>query len=347
MQEIVVRRAERSDLVMWQEFVDRTPAAGCMHHAAWYDVLRDVFCVEPHFLIAIDQNANVHGILSLYQSDSFLTGRHISSLEEGILATSAKATEALLEAALELRDRTGAKYLQIRGPATSDSTSTMIRTIHTIIDTNQSEDVLWAAVKKKTRWAIKQNFKAPIAVQHDPNLENLEDFYRVYAEHMRSLGTPVMGFDVFDSIRNRLGLRKIRLYIVRYREQVIGGMLCILNTNRWTDQFAVVRRSQETEFANYFLYWHAIRDASVCKVPLFDLGRCTPNSNIHLFKRKWGGVDIEMPYNFYFAARHAIGSLRLEELKLKKGVAQRIWSHLPLSFCNRIGPLLRKQLPFI
>jgi GNAT acetyltransferase-like protein len=346
-QQIVVRRAERSDLAMWQDFVDRSPDAGCMHHAAWYEILREAFWVEPHFLIATDNDAKVHGILALYQSDSFLTGRHISSLEEGILAADPNTTHALLTAALELRDRIGAKYLQIRGSAVAESASKMIRTVHTILHTNHPEDVLWAAVRKKTRWAIKQNVKRPIAVEHDPSLRDLENFYRVYAEHMHALGTPVPGFEMFDSIRKRLGTGRLRLYIVRCRERIVGGMLCILNTNRWTDQYAIVRPSKETEFANYLLYWHAIRDAAACKVPLLDLGRCTPNGNVHLFKRKWGGVDIDVPYYFYSVKPHGTDNFRLEDLKVQKGIAQRIWSRLPLGFCNRIGPLLRKQLPFI
>jgi serine/alanine adding enzyme len=346
-QEIFVRRAERSDLAKWQDFVDRAPDAGCMHHAAWYDVLRDAFWVEPHFLIATDRHAEVRGILALYRSDSLLTGRHISSLEEGILASHPEAGSALLAAALELRDRVGARYLQIRGPAIADSTSTIIRTVHTVIPTNQPQEVLWAAVKKKTRWAIKQNSKQPISVEHDPCLYEFENFYHVYAEHMRALGTPVVGFEMFDSIRTRLGIDRLRLYIVRYRERIVGGMLCILNSTRWTDQYAIVRLSKETEFANYLLYWHVIRDAASCKIPLLDLGRCTPNSNVHLFKRKWGGIDVDMPYYFYPTKSPRIKKLGFEGLKNRKGVRQRIWAHLPLAFCNRIGPLLRKQLPFI
>jgi FemAB-related protein (PEP-CTERM system-associated) len=343
----VVRRVAVKDLALWQDYVDRTPEAGCMHHAAWYEVLRDAFSVEPYFFLATDERSQVHGILPLYQSDSWITGRHIASLEEGVLSSCPQARRALLSAALELRERVGAKYLQIRGGTCNELATKVVPAVHTVIPTGRSREVLWRSIKKKTRWAIRQTLKQPITVVRDPDLAELDSFYKVYAEHMRELGTPVVGFDMFESIRARLGKDRLRLYVVKYRENVVGGMLCIVNSARWTDQYAMVRPSKQTEFANYLLYWHVICDANSCQVPQFDLGRCTPGSNVHLFKRKWGGIDIDVSYHFFATNASSITNPGLEGLKRRKGVAQRIWPHLPLFLCNRVGPLLRKRLPFI
>ena len=125
-------------------------------------------------------------------------------------------------------------------------------------------------------------------------------------------------------------------------------MLCIINADRWTDYYAVVLLSDDkTEFANYLLYWHVIRDASNCGAPLLDLGRSTPDSNVHLFKRKWGGIDVPVFYHFYPAPSATMRDPGLQKLKEGTGSAQRIWSRLPLVLCNQLGPLIRKQLPFI
>jgi hypothetical protein len=345
--EFVIRRVGQNDLSLWQEFVDRSPEAGCMHHAGWYNILKDAFAVEPFFFMALDGDATVQGILALYRSGSLFTGRHISSLEGGMLASSPQAAYALYSAARDLRDDIHARYLQIRGRAFDDGIFRVIPTVHTVIPTCRPAHLLWAAVKKKTRWAVRQNSKLPISVEHDPSLNELESFYRLYAERMHALGTPIIGFAMFDSMRSRLGSRRLRLYIVKHNGSPIGGMLCIVNNQRWTDQFAIVRPSDEAEFANYLLYWHVIRDASTCNVPALDLGRSTPNSNVHLFKRKWGGIDIEIPYYFYANDPKGLKHLRLETMKRTHGLAQIIWSRLPLPVCNRIGPLLRRQLPFI
>ncbi len=222
-----------------------------------------------------------------------------------------------------------------------------IPTVRTFILTNQPKDVLWAAVKKKTRWAIRQAEKQSITIEHDSTLGALGDFYLVYASHMRHLGTPVVGRDSFEAMRTHLGHARLRLYLVKYLNRLIGGMLCIINNAHWTDYYAAVRLSPELEFANYLLYWYVIRDASSLGIERLDLGRSAPNSGVHLFKRKWGGIDVEVPYRFYIAPDAHPHDLGLQQMKQTKGLAQRVWPHLPLAVCNRLGPLLRKQLPFI
>jgi FemAB-related protein (PEP-CTERM system-associated) len=344
---IAVRLAQENDLPKWQAFIDQTPGAGCMHHAGWYSILRDAYWVKPYFLIAEEAGGRVVGVMPAYHSRSPLTGSHLSSLEDGVLAVDAAVTAALLAKARSLRDEIGARYLQVRGGMVDGPGAKSFPTVHTFIGTCQPVDALWSAIKKKTRWAIRQAEKVNISIEHNADLAGLEAFYRIYAEHMRDLGTPVMGIDAFRAMRSHLGCRRLRLYLVRERQRLIGGMLCILNTGLWTDYLAILRPSDETDFANYLLYWHVIRDAAACGAPALDLGRSTPDSNVHLFKRKWGGRDVEVTYHFYPTANAQSRNVGLEQLKRGKGLQQRLWSHLPLAVCNRLGPLLRKQLPFI
>jgi serine/alanine adding enzyme len=342
-----VRIASESDLPAWQDFVDRAPGASCMHHVGWLSVLKSAYWVTPYFLIATSAAGDVQGILPLYHSRSPLTGPYVSSLEDGALANDADTVHALMSEARAVRDRTRAGYLQIRGGPIDEPAPLTQPTVRTFITTSQPAESLWSAVKKKDRWAVRQAEKQPIRVEHDPGQRGLEDFYRTYAEHMHELGTPVMGLDAFRAMRTYLGTERLRLYLVKHGERLLGGMLCIVQADRWTDYYAIVRPSDDTKFANYLLYWFVIRDASARGVSRLDLGRSTPDSNVHLFKRKWGGTDVEVPYHFYPARNAPLRDVGLQQLKRGKGLPQRIWSRLPLALCNRLGPLLRKQLPFI
>ncbi len=344
---IVIRTAEEADLADWQLFVDRAPHAGCMHHSGWHAVLREAYWVKPYFLVAEQAPGQIVGLLPLYHSRSPLTGSHLSSLEDGVLAIDERVATALLAHARSLRDQIGAKYLQVRGGPANEPGARSFPTVHTVINTCRPADMLWSAIGKKTRWAIRQAEKTNVRIDPDAELEGLEVFHGVYAEHMRGLGTPVMGIDALRAMRAHLGLARLRLYVVHEGQRLIGGMLCILNKERWTSYLAIMRPSNETDFANYLLHWHVILDAAASGVPVLDLGRSTPDSNVHLFKRKWGGRDVEAAYHFYPAAGFGPVKARLEELKRGKRLPQRIWSHLPPAVCNRLGPLLRKQLPFI
>lgn len=339
--------ATSADLDKWQEFVDRSPGAGCMHHAGWFNVLGDVYWVTACFLMATDEDGTLQGILPAYFSRSPLTGRHISSLEGGVLATSDEATAMLLTEALALRDRTRSRYLQIRGGAVHRPGDFVQPAVHTVIRTSVPVEQLWAVINKKTRWGVRQAQAQDLHVEHDTALRKLHEFYAVYAVHMRSLGTPVFGANIFDALVDRLGRDQVRLYTIRNGDKLIGGMLCILNGRRWTDYYAVVLPSSETEFANYLLYWHVIRDAAQTGAECIDLGRSTPGSNVHLFKKKWRGTDVEVSYHFYLRAGVRAHNIGFARQKQSKGALQLVWSKLPLSVSNRIGPLIRKQLPFI
>jgi FemAB-related protein (PEP-CTERM system-associated) len=345
--QVTVRLAADSDLPAWQEFVDAMPDAGCMHHAGWFRLLREAYRVEPYFFVAVDSDGSVIGVLPTYLTRSWLAGSHISSLEDGVLARRPEATGLLMEAARAVRDRVRAQYLQMRGGPVDIPGTVSSPTVRTIIETHRGPDALWAAVKKKTRWGVRQAQKQDLVVEHDSALAGLEAFYATYAAHMRDLGTPVFGVDVFRALREHLGRARLRLYVVRYRARLIGGMLCIVNPDRWTDYYAVVRPSRETEFANYLLYWHVIRDASAHGVARLDLGRSTPGSTVHAFKRKWGGIDVDVLYHFYPALHARPRDMGLVRLKRGKGLVQRVWSHLPLPIANRLGPRLRTRLPFI
>lgn len=344
---IAVREADEGDLGAWQRFVDECPGAGCMHHAGWFLVLRGAFHVQPRYLMAVDRAGSIKGVLPAYFSRSRLTGLHISSLEDGILAADLPAAAALVKEARALRDASKATYLQLRGGPADDVACTTIATVRTVIPMHQSPNSQWAAVKKKTRWSIRQMEKLPMAVECDADLRRLDEFYAAYARRMRDLGTPVIGLDAFHAMRAHLGTERLRLYLIRHREQLIGGMVCILNGERWTDYFAAVNVTAETEFANYLLYWRVIQDAAQQGASHLNLGRSTPGSGVHLFKRKWGGNDTEVPYRFYPAPGQRPRNMGLQRSKEGSGVPQRLWSRLPLPICNRLGPILRKQLPFI
>lgn len=343
----VIRVAGESDLLVWQRFVDRTPGASGLHHAGWYGVLRDAYWVTPYFFMATNEGGAVEGILPTYHSKSPLTGSYISSLEGGALAQSRETRMALIEQARALCQNVGARYLQIRGGVVDDPSSIRVHTVHTVVATARSVDKIWQSMKQSGRRAVRKGEKESVSIELDSGLAYLEEFYWVYAAHMKELGTPVMGIDAFKAMRRHLGLGHLRLYVVRQHDKVIGGMLCLVNSDQWTSYFAATRNSKEAQFANYYLYWHVIRDAAGLGVAQLDLGRSTPNSNVHIFKQRWGGTDIDVPYYFFSRPDTRPRDMGLQKLKAGTGLPQRLWSHLPLTLCNHLGPLLRKQLPFI
>lgn len=344
---ISVSLLDESELAAWQKFVDESDGAGPFHHAGWYNVLREAYAVSPCYLIARDERGELCGVLPAYHSKSVFTGGHITSLDGGILSTTRAAVDPLLYALRALGNKRRVRYVQLRGGPSDGNSSATVRTVHTVIDTTRDREAIWAALRQKTRWEVRQAKRQDLSVMLDTTLAGLEALYGLYAAHMRDLGTPVFGVDTFRSMHRNLGDGRMRTYLLRLGSELIGGMVCVVHGTRWTDLYAIVRRSDATEFANYLLYWWVIGDAADGPAESLDLGRSAPNSSVLLFKHKWGGIDVDVPYLFYPTRLPAPAQLGLVQESREKGLRQRIWSRLPLPVSNRLGPIIRRNLPFL
>lgn len=289
----------------------------------------------------------VRGVLPCYRTGSLFTGLHYTTLDGGALAETDAVRNTLTAAAKNLRNERGVRFVQIRGGRGDDHAPFQFTTVHTVVPTYDGPGAAWAAIKPKTRWGIRQAERQELEVALDAGLHGLQSFYGLYAAHMHELGTPVFGIRTLHAMHRHLGSDRMRLHLLKYRGRLVGGMLCIVHGNRWTDLYAIVRRAQAPEFANYLLYWRVIRDAAENGVRELDLGRSMPGSNVHLFKRKWGGFDVDVPYLFYPAANRRNIKMGLLGENRAKGLPQKIWSRLPLSLCNALGPIIRRDLPFL
>lgn len=337
--------ADISDLQEWQSFVDSQPQAHALHHAGWFHVLRESFAVKPRFLIARNEDAAIAGVMPGYLSRSAVSGSHFTTLDAGVLAADPAAAEQLAEHARRLIVAEKAAYFLLRGAHGDGCNGQESRYVVSIVDTGGTADEILGRLKKKTRWYVRQGEKQGFSVRSDPDLACIDAFYQLYAAHVHRLGTPVMSKRMMQAMVRHLGPRRLRLLLVERGEQTVGGMLIVVGNRGFLDLYALVRHDLRDTAAGYLLYWRALELAAREGAGELNLGRSTVSSGTHLFKTKWGGRDEPLIYRYYFAPgvrrREGLGKFHSQET-----LAQRMWKHLPLWAANRIGPLLRRQLPF-
>jgi hypothetical protein len=337
-----------SDLDEWQGFVDSQPQSHAFHHGGWFHVLKESSAVKPRFLLARDRVGTIVGILPAYLSRSVVSGSHLTTLDAGILATHPAAAKQLVHYARTFIAAHGSAYFLLRGAPSDEESDRDARCDHvlTIVDTRGTSDELLRRVKKKTRWYVRQGESQGFAVRPDPELASIDAFYRLYAAHVHRLGTPVMSRRMMQVMARYLGPQRLRLLLVERNGETVGGMLMVVGNRGFHDLYALVRHDLRETSAGYLLYWRAIELASREGAVELNLGRSKVSSGTHLFKTKWGGRDEPLIYRYYFAP----GTDQLDRLgKYRSGgtLAQRVWKHLPLWVANRIGPVLRRQLPFV
>ena len=335
------------DLDEWQAFAAARAPDNPMLDAAWYHILGEAFSVERLFLMCRDGEGAVAGLTPLYFSRSAFTGRHLASLDQGWCARDGAAANALLNKAISLRNRLGARYLLLRGAeGMNDRADRVVPYVHRIIDTARPTEAILREIRRKSRYRyIRRASENGFTVEEDRDLSKLDLFYHIYARHMRDLGTPVMAIAYMRALKRHFEGSRLKLFFVCREGREVGGMLCLASPTCWLDMYAVVRTDLLTQYPNYLLYWSAIEAAAHAGVPKFDLGRSHAASNAHLFKSKWPGVDRAVLHGYFADDIRAIPN-RLERIRSQDSLLQRGWKHVPVPVANLLGPKLRDQLPF-
>jgi hypothetical protein len=339
-----VTLATNADLTDWESFFATRPEAGPLHHPAWRRILSDSFAIESLDLIARGADRRIVGVLPMYGSASYITGRHLASLAPA-LAASPEAARGLHAEALALRDRRRARYLLLRaGSSLEPAGAVESRIVHTIVPVDRTPEEALAALNAKTRWGVRQAEKSSVEIERvGPG--GVEAFYPAYARNMRDLGTPVMAAGYMVAMAERLADR-MEVLLARLRGRVIGGMIVVKSGSLWSDLYASIVRECRPIHANYLLYWRAIEAACLAEgVERFDLGRSAIDSGAHAFKRKWRGVDEYYFDRYYFAPGQAPRAATAE-MRERRSWKQTVWTRLPLPLANALGPILRRRLPF-
>lgn len=341
-----VEHVALKDLAKWQEFVDAHPDADPHQHSGWYYILKECFSVMPYFLRAVDDQGSTLGVLPMYFSKSILMGKSLSTMSGGALSSDGNVSDMLYEEAFRLRDRLGAKFLLSRGgsPPRRDP-NCKIDVVHSIIDVNRESKEIWRSLNGNTKRSVNKGLKNGIVCELDN--DSIDAFYGIYSKRMHELGTPVMGPCLMRAMKRYL-TDKFNLFVLRQSNKIVGGIICLDTIHKRSNLYASTLFDIMRQDGNYSLYWNAIEQT--CKnndIFTFDFGRSTPQSGVHKFKKKWRGKDKFVSYRYYFAAGEK-EALSIDNVNMRNGgsLRQRIWSHLPLSITNLLGPMIRKQIPF-
>jgi lipid II:glycine glycyltransferase (peptidoglycan interpeptide bridge formation enzyme) len=149
-----------------------------------------------------------------------------------------------------------------------------------------------------------------------------------------------MGRSYFAALAECLK-EQIRFFAVYDRGRMAGGMLAIDHGCQRSSLYVAVDDDSMQRYASYALYWTVIADCLRSQViDRLDLGRSIAASGTYQFKQQWGARDHWVGYASYGKAPAQAAPAGRSALRA------RLWSSLPLGLCNRLGPRLRRSLPF-
>lgn len=312
----------------------------------WLNVLRDGLDHEPFLLEACDAVHPV-GWLPLAHVRSLLFGSFLVSLPylnwAGVVADRDEVAAALIDRAVELADELDVDHLELRHEREFahralterlDSKANMRLSIATGVD-----DV-WGQLRSVVRTQIRKGQSQGFTIDWGAT-ELLEDFYSVFAQNMRDLGTPVYGKALFRSALVALK-PDAELCIVRLAGRPVAAALAVHGGGVTEVPSASVERQFRSTAANSFMYWELIRRAIERGQSTFDFGRSTIDSGTYVFKKKWGAAPEPAIWQYY-RRRGRVADIRPDGGKYDRLI--NVWKRLPVPLTRLVGPWIVRGIP--
>lgn len=321
----------------WDAFVAAHPDGTVEHLAAWQRIFREVFRQEPVYLMA-KRDAETVGVLPLVRFKSAIFGRTMISLPYtsygGLLAVDRDGAAALVDHARTLGLRFGAPRLELRNSARyCDDAAVQTHKVAARLPLPPTAPQLWSSLDKKVRNLVRKGQKEQLTV-HRGSSELLDDFYAVFAENMRDLGTPVFPRSLFAEVLRTF--ENASVFVVKHAGIAVAGSILL----GWRDAALVPWASALRRYRhlapNMLLYWSMLESAIEDGFTVFDFGRSTRDGGTHHFKQQWGAAD----YPLYWETVGLNGATVPDPGRAGSRMQVFIdaWTRMPLPIANWLGP---------
>jgi FemAB-related protein (PEP-CTERM system-associated) len=329
-----------------EAYLVRGGNAHLSRHPAWLAVLERGLGHVPYCLEAV-QGDRTCGFLALAYVQSLWFGRFLVSLPYvnygGAVADDDLTAARLIDHAVELADRLGVRYLELRNQTVrSHPALTQSRTdkVHMRLALPPATSVLWDSLSAKVRNQIRKGQKSKLTVRFGGE-ELLSEYYAVFSENMRDLGTPVFGRGLFRQTLREFGDRA-ELCVVRAGIRPIAAALLLHGWSVTEVPSAGSLRKFNHTCANMLLYWHLLERAIARNQSCFDFGRSSKDSNTYRFKKQWGTEPVQAEWQYY-ARSGGISEMRQDNPRYQRMI--RTWQRLPLWLSRWIGPPIVRGIP--
>jgi FemAB-related protein (PEP-CTERM system-associated) len=339
---LIIRELTTADHGRWDEFVERCPEATFFHKAGWKTVLERAYG-HPTLYLYAERDGEIEGVLPLAQIKSLLFGNTLVStpfcVYGGVVAANEEAEAALAEAACEHAQRLGVDALELRNRAPSNRqwlTKELYVTFRKEIDPDP--EVNMKAIPRKQRAMVRKGIKAGLVSEKDSGWQRL---YRIYAESVRNLGTPVFPAKYFQILREVFG-KECEVLMITHEGEDVAGVMSFYFRDEVLPYYGGSASQARSLKANDFMYWELMRQSGEQGIRVFDYGRSKEGTGAYSFKKNWGFVPEPLHYEYYLVKSDTVPEINPMNPKYQLFI--KAWKKLPLPIANIVGPILAKNL---
>jgi len=350
-----IRLATDKDRTVWDAYVLGHEDGLAYHQYAWKEAVAAAYHFKARYLVA-EKTGDICGVLPMIDFKRPLGGHSFVSLpycdQGGCLADDPDIATALMVRARALADADNVESIELRQVGRQNGTqlgrqddcdyqSVEGQKVRMILDLPTSSSLLLAGLKSKLRSQIRKPARDGLVAVLG-GLELVPEFYQIFSENMRALGSPVHSRKWIESIVKYYAMRaRVGLVYTPEGEPAAGGVI-LLHGKSVSIPWASSLRKFNKLNPNMLLYWNFLAFAADQGFGRFDFGRSTPGEGTYRFKAQWGARPVALDWRRI--GHQGVKKLASTQKSELRGQAENIWKHLPLALCNTCGPLLRRYV---
>jgi len=320
-------------------FVRAQPGATPFHLPAWSLAVQRGCGQRARYLVAERASGAVMGVLPLTEVRSPLFGKALVStgfgVDGGVLGD---AVDPLASAAWDLAERLGISSVELRGGEAPAGWAVDVTSYLGFVRPLAADDEAeLKAIPRKQRAEVRRaaGFDLAVATGRDASL--LAEHYRVYAESVRNLGTPVFPRAL---MRAAAELMDADVLTVRRGDRPLASVLSLYLNGTVYPYWGGGTAEARTWRANDQMYFALMGHARERGCTRFDFGRSKVGTGAAAFKKNWGFEGRPLAY-----ARRTRGAAReVNPLNPKYAAMVATWKRLPLPLATALGPWISRGL---
>lgn len=193
-------------------------------------------------------------------------------------------------------------------------------------DSEDQFNLLDSNVKRKIRKCERNGINVKIG-----KTELLPDFYEIYSRNMHRLGSPALPKRWFAALLSQYQNGKAALWCAYLDDKPVGAAFMLEYKGFYEACWASTLHQYNSLYTSYGLYWQMIAYAVEHKGIHFSFGRSSLDSGVHKFKQQWGGVDLQLYWNYSHPQVRNVRNLTF---------LPKLWKLLPYRFTRLVGPLV-------
>ena len=334
-----------SEVARIDSYVAEHPESVLFHRPHWSLAVERGCGQRGHYLVAERPGGGLAGCLPLTDVRSALFGRALVSTGfgtgGGVIADDKASAAALLRAAAGLADRIGCSTLELRGGEFGDDYAVRDDVyVGFAMDLPEGEEAIIKSIKRRHR-GVKRARALDLGVRVGVSPKDRSDFFRVYGESMRNLGSPVFPGRLFDSMLDLFG-GDCDILTISDGAAPVASVLNFYFKDIVHPYWGGGTTAARDCFASELMYFEVMCHASKRGCTRFDFGRSKVGTGNYSFKMNWG-MD---PQPLRYGVRTAPGAAPrdINPLSPKNKLKVEAWKKLPLWISNRLGPALARGL---